>query len=211
MTIPLDEFFRGTRAAESAGNPNAVNPITQASGLYQFIPRTWAGVVRNYGNRYGIRADGIMDPAQQDLAIRAITENEYLPAVQRAGRQVTPAELYMPHLLGVPTYQRLATADPNARASDVIPNWNNVYSANRGVFRDADITAAQAIERIQGYYNRKAGGTGPRKAPEAPLPAPPPVASSPAPTVPASSTSPQPSLLTKILSALTRIFKSRKE
>lgn len=206
MTIPLDEFYRGTRAAESAGNPNAVNPTTQASGLYQFIPSTWAGVVRNYGQRYGLRADGIMDPAQQDLAIRAITENEYLPAVQRVGRQATPAELYMPHLLGVPTYQRLAGADPSTPAAQAIPNWNNVYSANRGVFGSADITAGQAIERIQAYYNRKAGTAGPRKAPEAP-PAPPPVASTPAPTVTASSTS----LLTRIFSALSRIFKTRKE
>lgn len=209
MTIPLDEFYRGTRSAESAGNPNAVNPTTQASGLYQFIPSTWAGVVRNYGQRYGIRPDGVMDPSQQELAIRAITENEYLPAVQRTGRDPTPAELYMPHLLGVPTYSRLATADPSIPAARAIPNWGNVFSANRGVFGSSDITAGQAIERIQAYYNRAAGRGStvvPQKAPEA-IKVLPPVASTPAPTEPAPSTS----WLKTILSAVTRIFKPRKE
>ena len=209
MNIPLDEFYKGTMAAESGGDPNARNPLSSATGLYQFTDDTWAGVVRNYGQRYGIRPDGILDPDQQNRAIRAITENEYLPVVQRGGRPVSAAELYAPHLLGAPTYSRLASADPNARAADVIPNWVNdrgrgVFQANTGVFKDPNITVAEAFQRINDYYTRKAGGpVSPRKAPGVHK-APPPVASTPAPSPVASSTSRTP---TTILQALKTLFR----
>lgn len=209
MSIPLDEFYRGTVSAESGGDPNARNPLSSATGLYQFTDDTWAGVVRNYGQRYGIRPDGILDPEQQNRAIRAITENEYLPVVQRAGRPVTAAELYAPHLLGAPTYSRLASADPNARAADVIANWVNdrgrgVFQANKGVFKDPNITVAEAFQRINDYYTRKAGGPSvPRKALGVNK-APPPVASSPAPTVGASSTSRKPATILEALKTLFR-------
>lgn len=208
MSIPLDEFYKGTMAAESGGDPNARNPLSSATGLYQFTDDTWAGVVRNYGQRYGIRADGILDVDQQNRAIRAITENEYLPVVQRSGRQVTPAELYAPHLLGAPTYSRMASADPNARAADVVPNWVNdrgrgVFQANTGVFKDPNITVGEALQRVNDYYTRKAGGSPvPRKAPEVNK-APPPVASSRAPTAEVSSISKKPT----ILQALKTLFR----
>lgn len=216
MSTPLNDFYRGTAQAESAGGRRLVNPNSSARGLYQFTEDTWGGIVRNYGSRYGIRADGVMDHDQQDLAIRAITENEYLPAVRSAGRAATPAELYMPHLLGVPTYRSLVSADPNAPASKVIRNWVNdrgrgVFQANRGVFRDPNITVGEAIQRIQAYYNGKAGTGGPRKAPEAHK-VPPPVASSPAPTVPVSSDPPTSwmTLVQRITSLISRVFNFRK-
>jgi hypothetical protein len=223
MSIPLDEFYKGTAAAESGGDPNAKNPLSSATGLYQFTNDTWAGVVRNYGERYGIRPDGVMDADQQNRAIRAITENEYLPVVRRGGRPITPAELYAPHLLGAPTYSRMAAADPNARAVDVVPNWVNdrgrgVFQANTGVFKDPNITVGEALQRINNYYTRKAGGpVNPRKAPgvnKVPSPVvnkvPPQVASSPAPTAEVSSISKQ---STRLLQALKNLFKpvSRKE
>ncbi|CAB4161454.1 LT_GEWL domain containing protein [uncultured Caudovirales phage] len=194
------DFFRGARAAESSGNPNAVNRITGAAGLYQFMPDTWAGVVRNYGERYGIRADGVMDPAQQELAIRAITENEYAPVIRRLGRTVTPEELYAFHLFGGPTYTGLATADPSAPAAEALRNnrisWRSIFDANRGVFGDSpDLTAGEAIQRVQAYYARKANpqtAGRPRQSPPpvskvVPATAPGPssmVASTPKPTAP---------------------------
>jgi hypothetical protein len=219
MTIPLEDFYRTTRAAESSNNPNAANPNSSARGLYQFTGPTWRGVVRNYGQRYGIREDGLMDPTQQELAIRAITENEYLPRVQRSGRAVDPAELYLPHLLGGPTYSRLTSVDPNTPAAEAfrgLPNdWNSVYSVNAPVFRNQrDITAGQVLEMARAYHQRHSGRggapVGPQKAPE-PRPAPPPVASSPAPTAPAPSPTPTSSLTTLIWRGLKALFQRRKE
>lgn len=206
------DFFRGARAAESSGRPDAVNPVTGASGLYQFMPDTWAGVVRNYGDRYGIRADGIMDPAQQELAIRAITENEYAPVIRRAGRSVTPEELYAVHLFGDPTYRSLVGADPSAPASEALRNnrisWRAIFDANRGVFGESpDITAGEAIQRVQAYYARRANPQTagrprqlPPSAPKAAATAPGPsvVASLPKPTAPGFWTS----LATKVASMI---------
>lgn len=211
MVARYDGFYTGAQAAESAGNANAVNPVSGASGLYQFMPDTWAGVVRNYGQRYGIRPDGIMDPAQQELAIRAITENEYAPVVQRAGREARPEELYSVHLFGGPTYTRLATADPSAPASEALAgnrvSWNAIHAANRGVFGgDPNISAGEALQRVQAYYTRKATGS-PRKAVSPrqvvvskPSPAPGPApASTPTPTD-------QGSWISRLISTLTRIL-----
>ncbi len=171
--MDFTSFYRGAKAAESSGNPNAVNSITGAAGLFQFMPQTWAGVVRQYGERYGIRPDGIMDPEQQQRAIQAITENEYAPVVQRA----------------------------SAPAASVIRNWTNaagrgVFDANRGVFRDPNVTVAQALDAARGYYTRKAGGSPPPpgrpRQPVSPVavpvqtPSPPPEASTQPPTVQAS-------------------------
>jgi hypothetical protein len=199
--MDFTSFYRGAKAAESSGNPNAVNSITGAAGLFQFMPQTWAGVVRQYGERYGIRPDGIMDPEQQQRAIQAITENEYAPVVQRAGLQPTPENLYLVHLLGAPTFRALASADPSAPAASVIRNWTNaagrgVFDANRGVFRDPNVTVAQALDAARGYYTRKAGGSPPPpgrpRQPVSPVavpvqtPSPPPEASTQPPTVQAS-------------------------
>jgi hypothetical protein len=152
----IELFVKGTEAAESTGNPRAENPITHAMGLFQFLPSTWRGVVARYGQSHGVTPDP-WDPDNQRRALRAVAENEYLPAIKAAGRPVTPGEFYGPHFLGAGGYGRIARADPNASA-ETVPNWNGVYGSNRGVFGDnKDITAGVALDKILGYWNRKAG------------------------------------------------------
>jgi hypothetical protein len=191
-----DGFFDTVRQAESSGRPNAVNPLTGAAGLYQFIPATWAGVVRNYGERYGLTPDGVFDPQQQQRAMEAITQNEYLPVVQRMGREATPQELYAVHLLGAPAYERMVRG-MNSSAADALNGhrvpWDAVWRANRGVFgQDPNITGADALARIGAYFDRNARGN-PRPAvrnqapPPRPQPPKAPPVSPPSPTAQESS------------------------
>jgi LysM repeat protein len=41
--VPQSAFEACVIENESGGNPTAVNPISGAAGLYQFLPSTWAG------------------------------------------------------------------------------------------------------------------------------------------------------------------------
>jgi soluble lytic murein transglycosylase-like protein len=54
-------------ACESGFNPNAVNPYSGASGLFQFLPSTWR--TTPFGNAY------IFDPMAQALAARWMYDN----------------------------------------------------------------------------------------------------------------------------------------
>ena len=40
--MPQSAFEACVIQVESGGNPTAVNPVTGAGGLYQFLPSTWA-------------------------------------------------------------------------------------------------------------------------------------------------------------------------
>ncbi|MFC6788307.1 transglycosylase SLT domain-containing protein [Methylobacterium komagatae] len=98
---------------------------SSATGLYQFIERTWLGVVRDFGPRYGlakeaalITADANDKPVMTDQAERArvldLRRDPYLSALmagemlkrdaarisQRIGRELTLGEVYLAHFLG---------------------------------------------------------------------------------------------------------------
>lgn len=168
MTINIDPFLARIRQKESGGDDRARNPLPgqSASGRYQFTRDTWAGVVRNYGQSHNLSPDGVFDGEQQERAMRAIVANEYIPLIQRAGREVTGEEIYRVHMLGYQGYQRLAGAGdtPAAEALRGARNdWNAVFTNNRGVFRDSDISAAEAFNRIGEFYNRPKAGGGPRQ------------------------------------------------
>ena len=43
-TAGMSAFQRCVISRESGGNPAAVNPVSGAGGLYQFLPSTWAAL-----------------------------------------------------------------------------------------------------------------------------------------------------------------------
>jgi hypothetical protein len=98
---------------------------SSATGLYQFIERTWLGVVRDFGPKYGlareaalITADANDKPVITDATERArvldLRRDPYLSALmagemlkrdaatiaQRIGRDLTLGEVYLAHFLG---------------------------------------------------------------------------------------------------------------
>ncbi len=98
---------------------------SSATGLYQFIERTWLGVVRDFGGKYGlakeaalVTADANDKPVITDAAERArvleLRRDPYLSALmagemlkrdaarisQRIGRELTLGEVYLAHFLG---------------------------------------------------------------------------------------------------------------
>ncbi len=115
---------------------------SSATGLFQFIEKTWLGVVRDFGSHYGMERDarlcaGELPPADR-LRILTLRRDAYLSAVfaaemlkrdgdriaRRLGRPLTGGETYLVHFLGPDGAERLisrAVDAPNTAAADLLP------------------------------------------------------------------------------------------
>ena len=94
----MGTYLKATRAAESSGNDSAKNPLSTATGRYQFIESTWNGLMKNYP-QLGLTSEGRLDPAQQERAMRQFT-NDNLISLRNAGIPVNNGSAYAAHFLG---------------------------------------------------------------------------------------------------------------
>lgn len=98
-------YFSHLRGTESTSRPGAVNPVTGAAGLYQFLPSTWSSM-RKEAPQLGLTDEGIKNPTseegqrQQDAAAHYYTAKSMGLLSGALGRSPTAGELYALHLLG---------------------------------------------------------------------------------------------------------------
>lgn len=104
---------------ESNNRPYVKATTSSASGLFQFIERTWKGEGGQWGGDPS-RAFGGLRPSVEEQRQRATTFTlGNLRALVRAGLPVNKASLYACHFLGAGTAVGLIKSDVKARA-DVI-------------------------------------------------------------------------------------------
>jgi hypothetical protein len=169
-------------ARESSFDPRKCAHRTSATGLYQFTADTWLRAVHAFGAKHGLEAyareitvDRRGAVSMRNAAARAkllrLRADPRLSALMAAelardnetrlrhtlGRPVTPAELYMAHLLGVMQAARVIEA---ARSAPYTPGARLLPAAaraNPGVFRPLGrVASARAIVRkITVYYERQ--------------------------------------------------------
>jgi hypothetical protein len=121
MTDNTDQIIN----VESAGNPNASNPNSSASGLGQFIDSTWLSTVK--AHRPDI-ADGKSDAdliaLKSDPALSREMTGAYASDnqahLQRNGLPVTPATTYLAHFAGPDGAVKVLQAAPNAPIESVL-------------------------------------------------------------------------------------------
>jgi hypothetical protein len=132
---------------------------SSATGLYQFIERTWLGVVRDFGARYGLEKEAALvgsdandRPVITDGAERArvldLRRDPYLSALMagemlkrdatrisaRIGRELTLGEVYLAHFLGASDAEEFLDTvvnKPAAAAAGLLPG---PARANRSIF-----------------------------------------------------------------------------
>jgi hypothetical protein len=169
-------------ARESSFDPRKCAHRTSATGLYQFTADTWLRAVHAFGARHGleryareITVDRRGGVSMRDAAVRTkllrLRADPRLSALMAAelardnetrlshvlGRPVTPAELYMAHLLGVMQAARVIEA---ARSAPYTPGARLLPAAaraNPGVFKPLGrVASARAIvHKITVYYERQ--------------------------------------------------------
>lgn len=141
-------YFAATRASESGGNPNAKNPNSSASGLYQFTDGTWSDLMKKYP-ALGLTADGRMDPVQQELAMQAFTLDN-AEILKNSGVPISGGSLYAAHFLGAGSATRVLTAPPETPMTSLVSSA--VIKANPFL---ADMTAGDFAQ-----WAAKKGGDG---------------------------------------------------
>jgi len=169
-------YLMDKAGTESSFNPNAQARTSSASGLYQFIERTWLDMVNKHGADYGLekyanaiskRSDGTLTVSsramrQEILALRkdptiaSYMAAEYAKENKQAleknlGRAVGDTELYLAHFLGAGGATRFLKAmerNPNATAASLLPE---AAQANQNVFYSSRTGHAQTLAQI---YNR---------------------------------------------------------
>lgn len=85
--------------AESGGNPNAKNPLSSASGLYQFTDKTWRDSVMKWGGKYGINFKDKNNPQAQEAMMQELTADN-ARILQSKGIQPSDGNLYFAHFMG---------------------------------------------------------------------------------------------------------------
>ncbi len=128
---------------ESSFKTEVQAQTSSASGLYQFIEKTWLGVVREFGASYGLEREAAMIAngeavGAQRARILALRSDPYLSAVlaarmlkrdslriaDRIGRNLTGGEVYLVHFLGPDGAERMIgeiARRPNSVAADLLP------------------------------------------------------------------------------------------
>jgi len=95
---PLAEKIK---TAESGGNPNAKNPNSSASGLYQFTDSTWRSAVDKWGRRHGIKYGDKNNPQAQEMLMQQLTQDN-ARILQNKGIEPSDGNLYFAHFMGAP-------------------------------------------------------------------------------------------------------------
>lgn len=120
-------------SAESSNNPNAKNPLSSASGLYQFTDATWKSAVDKWGRKYGIKySDKNNLDAQAAMMNYLLQDNARI--LKNKGIEATDANLYFAHFLGAPA----ATKAINMLGNNAIAarSFPKAASANPTIFFD---------------------------------------------------------------------------
>lgn len=123
--------------AESAGNPNAVNPdsTSTASGLLGFTNGTWKRMVAKYGYENGVKLSDKNDPGAQKLMAQALIDENRPKLASSLGREPTDGELYLAHFAGADGAKRLLAASENTPAARVLPQAAQ-QPGNKSIFYD---------------------------------------------------------------------------
>jgi len=157
------DYLLNTATRESGLNTQAKSKTSSATGLFQFVDQTWLGLVKRYGNHYGLgkyasaiqeSSDGHFSVASADTksAILALRQNPEVAAVMAGesakqtkqtlecalGREVCGGELYAAHFLGPNAARRLIElndSNPNSRADVAFPQ---AAKGNKTAFYNAD-------------------------------------------------------------------------
>lgn len=135
---------------ESAGDPNAKNDKSSASGLGQFIKTTWLEMFRRY---FPDRAAGMTEEAILALRFNAaesrrmveLYARENAAVLQKAGVAVTDAALYLAHFLGPQGALSVLQAAPGTPVADLI--GADKIAANRSILEGK--TAGQVTSWAQ--------------------------------------------------------------
>lgn len=165
-------------AAESSFDAKAEAKTSSASGLYQFIERTWMRMVKNHGDEHGLEKFtqhiddnyNVQDPAKREeiLALRfdpqmasfmaaefASENKDYLQKHLGDERDLGATDLYLAHFLGAggaTGFLKAMEEDPLQTAAHIMPK---AAAANYNVFYDGKTGQARSLAGVYEFFEKK--------------------------------------------------------
>jgi hypothetical protein len=149
MPTESGDYFSKIRTAESSGNDSAKNPLSSATGRYQFTTGTWNQLAKQYP-QLGLTPDGRNDPEQQERAIRAFT-SQNAGVLGNAGIEATNPNLYAAHFLGAGGATKVLSQADNAPVATIV--GQSVVKAN-------PFLANMTVGDFKNWTAKKVGGNG---------------------------------------------------
>src|SRR5215472_11000034 len=168
---------------ESGFRSDAKASGSSATGLFQFIDSTWLGLVRQFGDKYGVGAlarsisvdsagrPSVADPAtrqrildlREDPRLSSGLAAEYArlnkSELERTlGRPVGNTDIYLAHFLGAHGAASFLTAlaqHGDTPAADLLPE---AAQANHGVFYDGLTGRARSVADIYRSFGKRIEG-----------------------------------------------------
>lgn len=164
--------------AESGFKSDVKAKTSSASGLYQFIEKTWLGMVKKHGAKYGLAelADKIsssgdvndQNTRQKILDLRNDPEKSALLAAEYAAdnkaqlekkldhdRHIGSVELYLAHFMGASGAAEFLNAmdkHPFVKGASLL---GKAAAANKNVFFDKDTGIARNLQEIYDFFSQK--------------------------------------------------------
>ncbi len=163
-------------SAESSFRPDIKAKTSSATGLFQFIEKTWIAMVRDHGGDHGlekyadkISADGKVTDAKtrkEILELRKDPETAAAMAAEyaadnkaflesRVKGDVGPVELYLAHFMGPGGAAGFLSAmknNPLDTAADIFPT---AARTNRNVFYDAKTGQPRTLAGVYDFFAQK--------------------------------------------------------
>ncbi len=163
-------------SAESSFRPDVKAKTSSATGLFQFIEKTWLSMVREHGADYGlgkyahkITADGRVADAKTRKEILELRKDPETAAVMaaeyaadnkayletRLKDEVGPVEMYLAHFMGpngAASFLSAMKKNPMGNAADHFPE---AARANRGVFYDQKNGKARTLANVYDFFAQK--------------------------------------------------------
>ena len=180
----VDFAYMLEKAGAESGFDTAAKSVTSsATGLYQFVDKTWLTMVKKYGADVGLGkyANAIDDKGnvanaavknkilslRKDPAASAMMAAEYtsenkthLQEELGPNAKIGSTELYLAHFLGAggaTQFLKAYQANPVQQASDLFPQAAN---ANHNVFYDSKTGSPRTLAGIYDMFAQKFGAAG---------------------------------------------------
>lgn len=166
--MTYEELLRRIAQLESSGNPMAQAKTSSAGGLYGFTTGTMASVLKRMDpETYGkMSTDQLakfkFDPDVSTAAAKFHMQNDVVPALQKAGVDITPGSVYAGWFLGPQGAATAYNADPSARVAELFPK---AVQPNAGIKFDGKPFGEWDVATFQRWADTKAGGATPPSAP----------------------------------------------
>ena len=147
----LSAYKAKTRRAESGTDDTAVNPMSGATGRYQFMPDTWNALMKKYPDA-GLTADGRINGDQQDIAMDLLTDENKIN-LESKGIPVTNGSMYVMHALGAnigPKILQAAIGGDTRTAAEIV--GANVVKQNPTWFKN-NPTSQGLVDHLSGLVD----------------------------------------------------------